>query len=233
MAAPLRQTARVEAEDPGERDAILAEVARLELLRRLSIGAAHTLNNAFTAILGETLCLADERKHDPVAAEACTLIQQEVERCARLMRSVATRVSPRDLALDETGLASMLRALEPVLRETVSRAVAIECEAPPVGVCAKGSSEDIELLLLLEAHRLARTARSGASLRIGVDQGAEHLDLVLTLSGEPGDPREPRRDDSAWQELVESALDATARRVGATRLDAAPNERRIRLLRAD
>ena len=99
---PLHKPAIADA--PVAAELVAEEIARLELLRRLALGAAHTLNNAFTAILGETLCLADERKGDPVVTEACSLIQSEVERCARLTRQVATRVQRRESVLDETNV---------------------------------------------------------------------------------------------------------------------------------
>ena len=148
------------------REALAEEIARLELLRRLAMGAAHTLNNAFTAILGETLCLADERKHDPLVSEACDLIQGEVERCARLTRSIAARVQRRENALEESNIAALVRGLEPLLRETVSRSVAMSVEVPDLSVLVRGPGEDLELLVLLVAHRLALTPVRGAALHL-------------------------------------------------------------------
>lgn len=216
----------------GARDAILEEVARLELLRRLSIGVAHTLNNAFTAMLGETLCLADERKHDPVVAEACMVIQQEIQRCTRLTRSVAVRVQRREGLVEETSLPLLLRGIEPLLRETVSRSIAIRCEVPADGVYAKGATDDIEPLLLLEAHRMSRAAPAGGTLRIGVESSESHIDLVLELRAQGDGMRDAPPRDSAWQELVEAALDAILRRIGASRIEEGPEQRRLRLVRA-
>ena len=89
------------------------------------------MNNALTAILGETLCLADERKSDPLVAEACALIQGEVERCARLTRcgrhppcSAARAYSTKPVSRD------CCATSEPLLRETVSRCVEIDIDAP-------------------------------------------------------------------------------------------------------
>ena len=164
MAAPIHKLETAQ----DAREALAEEIARLELLRRLAVGAAHTLNNAFTAILGETLCLADERKHDPLVSEACDLIQGEVERCARLTRSIAARVQRRENALEETNIAALVRGLEPLLRETVSRSVAMAVEVPDVCVVVRGPGEDLELLVLLVAHRLARTPVRGAALHIAL-----------------------------------------------------------------
>jgi signal transduction histidine kinase len=233
VTAPFRQTLGLDDARDAARDAMLAEVARLELLRRLSMGAAHTLNNAFTGILGETLCLVDERKHDPVVAEACSLIQQEVERCARLTRGVAMRVQRRETLLDETNLASLLRGAEPLLRETVSKSVAIRCECPHGGPHARGASEDLELLLLLHAHRLTRAATRGGTLRVAVETADEHVDLVLELRpAEGATPRPVEAAVAGWQSLVDEALDAIAGRIGARIFDDGPSGLRIRLARS-
>lgn len=184
---------------------VAEEIARLDLLRRLSMGAAHTLNNAFTAILGETLGLLDERKGDPLVTEACELIQGEVERCARLMRAIALRLQRRSPVLDETSLASLLRGLEPLLRETVSRSIAFDCEKPPISVCVRGASEDIELLVLLCAHRLVHGAMSGV-LHVSVETRAAS-EVVLRIELRDGAEDVHRGATNAeWDALVEASL---------------------------
>jgi signal transduction histidine kinase len=184
---------------------VAEEIARLELLRRLALGAAHTLNNAFTAILGETLCLADERKGDPVVTEACSLIQSEVERCARLTRQVATRVQRRESVLDETNVATLVRSLEPLLRETVTRSVAIDLDVPDRGVLVCGPGEDLELLVLLVAHRLARMPGRGAALRIALGaHDASKVELLFEVRANDAMPLAPD-DAGSWDLLVGEA----------------------------
>lgn len=197
---------------------VAEEIARLDLLRRLSMGAAHTLNNAFTAILGETLGLLDERKGDPLVTEACELIQGEVGRCARLMRAIALRMHRRPALLDETSLASLLRVLEPLLRETVSRSVALECEMPPLSLCVRGASEDIELLALLCAHRLVHGAEGGL-LHVSAearDAGEAALRIELRDGGDT-----PRRGttNADWDALVEASVSALAERHSIARIE--------------
>lgn len=207
---------------PGRFDApasVAEEIARLDLLRHLSMGAAHTLNNAFTAILGETLGLLDERKGDPIVTEACELIQGEVERCARLMRAIALRMQRRAPLIEEASLAGVLRVLEPLLRETVSRSVALACELPPISLCVRGASEDIELLALLCAHRLVHGA-SGGVLHLGVEtqpSGEVALRIELRDGHEPY--AEPANPD--WDAVVEASVRALSERHGiAVREDA-------------
>lgn len=190
---------------PVSAEPVADEIARLELLRRLALGAAHTLNNAFTAILGETLCLADERKGDPVVTEACSLIQSEVERCARLTRQVATRVQRRESVLDETNVATLVRSLEPLLRETVTRSVAIDFDVPDRGLLVRGPGEDLELLVLLVAHRLARLPGRGAALRIALGaHDASTVELIFEVSANDATPLAPEAR-GAWIQLVGEA----------------------------
>ena len=210
MAAPIHtlETTQV------AREALAEEIARLELLRRLATGAAHTLNNAFTAILGETLCLADERKHDPLVSEACDLIQGEVERCARLTRSIAARVQRRENVLEETNIAALVRGLEPLLRETVSRSVAMAIEVPDVCVLVRGPGEDLELLVLLVAHRLAHTPIRGATLHIALGpHDAESAELRFELRI-PDERPDVERADRSWDLLVADAAGVLGSRHG-------------------
>jgi signal transduction histidine kinase len=230
MAVSLEQRGEAAARPAGP---IAEEIARLELLRRLSRGAAHTLNNAFTAILGETLCLLDERKHDPLVAEACSLIQQEVERCARLTRSVAMRVQRRDALIPETDVSGLFRGLEPLLRETVSRAIAIACVPPPVGLSIHGGVDDLEILLLLTAHRLVGVAPGGGELCVTVETDGPHVDLTVALRLEQTSLRAVESAaDPAWEALVDTAAHSIAERCRVTLLDAGPHAKRLRASRA-
>ena len=210
VANPLHKLAiATDSEEP-----LAEEIARLELLRLLTQGAAHSLNNAFTAILGETLCLADERKADPLVGEACALIQGEVERCARLTRAVAVRVQRRESVLDETSIASLVRQLEPLLRETVSRCVSIEIDVPDLGVVVRGPGEDLEVLVLLVAHRLTRIPGRSGSLRIVLGaHDASTVELRFEVRARDAASLEP---DCAgpWNDLVADAEIVLGRRHG-------------------
>lgn len=212
---------------------IAEEIVRLELLRRLSMGVAHTLNNAFTAILGETLCLLEERKEDALVIEACSLIQQEAERCAKLTRSLAMRVQRRNAVTDESDLAALLRNIEPTLRETVSRAIGLYCEPPPPGFCVLGGSEDLEMLVLSTALRLVRASSAGGELRIrveGEDEGPE-IDLVFQLRVDATAARERESLDPAWEGLVDRATHSIAARCSVALLDEGLYAKRLRLTR--
>src|SRR5262249_26247538 len=102
------------------------ELAGLEVLRQLALGASHTLNNALTAILGEVQVLAEDLDGDSDAVAACSSIRREVERCARLARALCERGARRggETTLDhQVDLAALAGRLAPLLRDTVTRGV--------------------------------------------------------------------------------------------------------------
>lgn len=211
-------------------DGDLEEIARLDLLRRLSMGAAHTLNNAFTGILGETLCLLDDRKDDPAVVEACTVIQHEVERCARITRLVALRAQPRERLIDETDVGTLLRGVETLLRETVSRALTIEVAATDAGLGVRGAIEDCELLVLSAVHGLVRDHAGGGVLSVAAAPAEHTIDVVIALRA---DRASAPRAEHGWQRAVRSALEGIAARIGAELLVEDPHTIRVRLARAE
>jgi signal transduction histidine kinase len=144
------------------------EVARLEALRRLSMGAAHALNNAFTTVVGEASFLREEHKADPAVVEACDAILRELDRCARLTRALLARRSPPQAGRDEVDLARMIRDLTPLLRETLGRQKELAVVAPDDLVLVKGDAEALELVALLLVQHGAEVAPGSARLRLGV-----------------------------------------------------------------
>lgn len=233
VATAIRPTTEALDGDDFARDRDAEEVVRLDLLRRLSMGAAHTLNNAFTGILGETLCLLDDRKDDPAVVEACNLIQNEVERCARLTRLVAMRAQARQSLIEEADVGSLLRGAESLLRETVSRSLAIECEIPAPGLCVRGSAEDCELLLLSLTLGVVRDHVGGGTLRIAVGTREHDVDLVVALQhAEQSTSRTSDVRDARWERTVGGALARIATRIGARIVDANADGVCLRLSRS-
>jgi hypothetical protein len=146
----------------GSREALAEEIARSSCCGD-SRWALRTLNNAH----GDPRRDAPRRRTqgDPLVSEACDLIRAR-SALRSLTRSIAARVQRRENALEETNIAALVRGLEPLLRETVSRSVAMAVEVPDVCVVVRGPSQDLELLVLLVAHRLAHTSIRGAALHI-------------------------------------------------------------------
>ena len=161
------------------------EVARLEALRRLSMGAAHALNNAFTTVVGEASFLREERKGDPVVVEACDAILRELDRCAKLTRALLARRNPPQAGRGEVDLVRLVRDLTPLLRETLGRQKELAVVMPDDLVLVKGEAEALELLALLLVQHGAEVAPGTARLRLGVHpEGAlARLELEIEADG--------------------------------------------------
>ena len=217
-----------------DRDEALGdEVAQLEVLRRLALGAAHTLSNALTAILGEAHFLAEERKGDPEVADACASIVREVERCARLARALGQRgerCGPAPAAEGELDLASLGRSLAPLLRDTVTRAVDIDWRLPEGAELARGDRGEVDRLILLCAYRLVRGVAPGSALRISLvrEAGAPLLAFELRAPTAPAPATCPDAAESEWDRAVAQAAQSLAARNGV-RIEAPAAGRAVRL----
>lgn len=212
---------------------LAGEIAGLEALRRLALGATHAWNNALTAILGEVRCLAEERSEDAALARVCDEIEREARRCARLSRALQSRAAwcPGDPA--EVDLSALARTLAPVLRDTVSRSVALAWDVPADAPWVQGRREDVELLLLLAAQELLRGAPAGAELRIAIGRPRDrHAEVSLELrTPDAGSERAPA--DRPWNAFVAAAAEALAARCGASwGVDAGTRRARLRFAAA-
>jgi signal transduction histidine kinase len=161
------------------------DVARLEALRRLSMGAAHALNNAFTTVVGEASFLREEHKGDPAVVEACDAILRELDRCAKLTRALLSRRNPPQAGRGEVDLVRLVRDLAPLLRETLGRQKEFAVVVPDDLVLVKGEAEALELAALLLVQHGADVAPGTARLRLGVyPDGAEaRLELEIEADG--------------------------------------------------
>ena len=162
-----------------------AEVARLEALRRLSMGAAHALNNAFTAVVGEASFLREERKGDPAVVEACDTILRELDRCAKLTRALLARRHPPQAGRDEVDLVRTVRDLTPLLRETLGRQKELVVQLPDDLLLVRGEAGALELLVVLLVHQGADAAPGSARLHLAaVSAGARaRLELEVEADG--------------------------------------------------
>ena len=209
------------------------EVARLEALRRLAMGAAHALNNAFTAVVGEASFLREERKGDPAVVEACDTILRELDRCAKLTRALLARRHPPQTGRDEVDLVRTVRDLTPLLRETLGRQKELAVQLPDDLLLVRGEAGALELLVLLLVHQGADAAPGSARLRLSaVPLGARaRLELEVEADGLAEDAgrafAEPASVGDALARNQLSALadlaaryggSCTARREGACRL---------------
>ena len=162
----------------------VTEVARLEAQRRLSMGAAHTLNNAFTAVVGEASFLREERKGDPAVVEACDTILRELDRCAKLTRALLARRHPPQAGRDEVDLVRTVRDLTPLLRETLGRQKELAVELPDDLLLVRGEAGALELLVLLLVHQCADVAPGPARLRLAASAAGARARLELEVEAD-------------------------------------------------
>ncbi len=160
-----------------------ADLARLEALQRLSMGAIHSLNNALTPALGEASYLLEDRKQDPSVVEACGVILASLERCARITRGL---LACRNAADAELGADLGLRARElgPLLTETLGSRHALDVRTPAESLPVRLGSASLELLVITLVHYAADQAAGGARLRLCVEnsEGAAALRLEVSAA---------------------------------------------------
>jgi len=179
-----------------------AELANLEVLRRQAAGAAHTLNNVFTALLGELALLADERKDDPVVDEAVLALRGQLERCVKLVRNGLSRPPLDAVSAGEVDLGLLLSRCVRILDGTLPRRVTLTTRIPDESWLVQGDAAEIEVLLLGLIFRLGDLVPCGCldvwvSLAEGSGPGrlALHVDLAT-----------PDLPDDARQRLVDPGL---------------------------
>jgi signal transduction histidine kinase len=191
------------------------EVARLESQRRLALGAAHTLNNALTAALGELAFLRDERKGDPAVVEACDAVARELERCVKataalLPRRRASGPGPTDLVRAARDAAALLRA-------TLGRRGGLDVRAPDDLLLVGADAEDLDLLVVLlvqaAVERVGRSARVELSVEPRGDAGAR---LAVAAAGELAHEAAVDGGDDPAARNQQIALEALAARAGGT-----------------
>jgi len=183
----------VETGDAAEDAGGLVELARLEALRRVALGAAHTLNNALTGALGELAFLRDERKDDPSVVEACEAIARELERCVRAAAALQPARPARGL-----GAVDLVRAARDAaarLRPVLGRRAALEITAPDDLVLVEADAGDLDLLvvLLIQAgvERAGRAARLALAVERAPDGGPQLALAASAPAAEPGAAQTP------------------------------------------
>jgi signal transduction histidine kinase len=158
---------------------VLAE-ARMAVLSELALGVAHTLNNALTSIGGEASFLQSETK-DPEVEQACALILEQVERCARLTHSLLRRRSPPPAAARECELGRVLRDVQALLRDCLPRRLELSIEACEEPILLAVSADEAEtIVLLLLQHAALRLAGAG-TLRLRLSEPGPGLPATLEL----------------------------------------------------
>lgn len=149
-------------------------LARLGVLHRLAMGAAHTLNNAFTTVIAEASFLHGDRKHDAEVVEACESILREMDRCTAITHALLTRRSPSQVGSAAVDLARLVRELGHFLAEALGRHHTLDVRFPDDLVLVAGEAVALEQLVLSLVVYAADQAAGGATLTLGVEAPASH-----------------------------------------------------------
>ncbi len=178
------------------------EVANLDLLRRQAMGAAHTLNNVFTALLGELTLLSDERKDDPVVEEAVNAVRSQLERCVKLVRTGLVRPRLPEPVEAEVDLGLLVSRCMRLLDGGLSRRIVVDSDVPDDSWVVRGDPAQLEILLLAVVHRMADLPVGGCAeltIGVGVGQGPDTVCLRFDLAAD-------ELEADARQRLVDPAL---------------------------
>jgi signal transduction histidine kinase len=177
---------------------VAREVLQLTSIDRLAIGSAHSLNNAFTAVLGEVGFLLDDYKEDPAIVEACEAIRRELERCAQLVRAIGLHRSHAAQSDDEVDLVRVTRDVEGLLRASMGRRIGLALETGEDALLVRGGAQPFASLLVTAAHLLASVMSSGETLTVRARRARARayamLELVAPRAGH--EMVEPFRDPS-------------------------------------
>lgn len=151
------------------------------------MGAAHTLNNAFTTVIGEASFLLEDRKHDDLVVESCQSILFELERCTRLTRALLARRHPPQTGSGEVDMVRLIRDLGGMLSETLGRQNQLTVETPDDLLLVGGDAGELELLVLTLVHYAADHADGPTRLHLSVSREVTGKGIRLSLSVEGGD----------------------------------------------
>lgn len=189
--------------DPGVRVPDV-ELASLDLLRRQTSGAAHTLNNIFTSLLGELALLEDERKGDPVVEEATHALREQLDRCVKLVRTglMQRDVGPRDSLEAEVDLGLLLSRCQRILDGTLPRRIGLHVRVPDESWVVRGEAREIEVMLLALTFRLGDLVPACMDVTISLCAGSASGTLALQF-----DVAAAELPSDARQRLVDPALE--------------------------
>ena len=160
-----------------------AEMLRSVALTHLSMGAVHSLNNAFTVILGELGFLSDDRKEDPEVQEACATMREEMDRCTRITRGLLTA---RHLATNPEPDLDLARTAQDVCRllpDTLGRRVTVAVDVRDELPLARGVAGHVHSAIAAAAHLLVSRTERSVTLRVAAELASEGPRLTLELTG--------------------------------------------------
>ncbi len=197
--------------------------ARMAVLSELALGVAHTLNNALTSIGGEASFLQSETK-DPEVEQACALILEQVERCARLTHALLRRRSVPPPAARECELGRVLRDVQALLRDSLPRRLELSVETCEESILLPLSADEAETIVLLLVQRAALRLGGAGALRLRLPEPGRGLPAALDLV--TAVPAQPAPAAEVHERLLRDLVSACG---GSVAFSAADGEDRARV----
>ncbi|MBI3741468.1 MAG: response regulator [Chloroflexi bacterium] len=176
----------------------LIQSSRIRAVGQLSIGATHSLNNSFAAVLGRAQLLAERTRDDEVRGEL-----QEIQRTAATGAQVVRRLqefarAPREEKFIPTDVNALMREAAEITRfywrdQAESRGVVIDVvkdfsDVPPVLAHPRELREVMVEIILNAIEAMPR----GGLITLSTQRKANNLVVSITDTGE-GMPEATRR----------------------------------------
>jgi signal transduction histidine kinase len=184
------------------------------------MGIAHTLNNAFTTVIGETTLMLEDRKDDELVVEGCETILAQLDRCSKLTRALLTRRSPNQAGSGEVNMVRLVLELGALLPETLGCRNQLTVNVPDDILLVRGDPRDLELLVLTLVHYAADHTDGPTRLSLSLDtepaEGKVRLRVAVEGSDGPDEMAAAVADPSrAPDEIARACLENAARIVRA------------------
>jgi signal transduction histidine kinase len=144
------------------------QAERLEALRRVAGGVAHSFNNSLTVILGQAdlgLLSASE----PEAGESFARIREAGERSANLTRHLLWYTGRQHQQRETLRTGAWLRALEPELRALAAHGVSVTLAAPDVPGTVTGDAAQLAAAVLELTRNAVASMPDGSPVLVSLD----------------------------------------------------------------
>jgi hypothetical protein len=172
----------------------LGLLARLDAINRLTGGVAHEIKNPLNSIAARLALLESMVGEDsPEAAEEIKIINEEVERIDRVVRTFLDFTHPVEMAQKELDLAEIARDVAALVRpDAARRSVSVHFSSRPESVPVWGDPDLLRQALMNLAVNALDAMPEGGSLSFDIELVTRDVRLTVADTG-TGIP-EPQRD---------------------------------------
>ncbi len=180
--------------DRKELEQRLMESVKLAGVGTLAAGVAHEINNPLSIILGFAQTMLKDLPHENELYKDLRIVEQEANRCAKVVKDLLTFARPGRIEKSETNLVELIQTCISLLRHFIRKnEIAVEeqysSELPRLWIDSK-KIQQVFINILLNA---IEAMPNGGRLKIGVDalpaEGTFRIDISDTGLGIPEDYR--------------------------------------------